>query len=111
MASLAALLQSYGAVLTAGDVIHVDTGVYNVGNIILGTNFSSITIQGPATGTGAVFDRGSISAGSNVFTFAGGDDITIDHLTLRNNNIAILALLNSGSDRLTISKCSGPAGS
>ena len=106
MASISALLQAYAGVLGVGDVIHVDTGTYPIAsNIVLGANVSGITIQGPTTGPGALIDRGNSASGSNDFTFTGGDDITIDHLTLAGASIAVFAGLNAGSDRLTVSNC------
>jgi len=106
MASLLAVLQTYGGSFAAGDVIHVDTGNYAVGtNMVLGTNVSGITIQGPSTGPGAVFDRGSSSSGTQNFTMNGADDVIIDHLTLKGANIALLAASGIGSERLTVSNC------
>ncbi|MBK8019199.1 MAG: hypothetical protein IPK20_22685 [Betaproteobacteria bacterium] len=75
MASLAALLRAYD--LDAGDVIYVDTGLYNLAtNVVLSSDDSGVTIVG-ASGHGSVLDRGNTTNGAWALQFAGADDVTL----------------------------------
>ncbi|HEX2974201.1 MAG TPA: right-handed parallel beta-helix repeat-containing protein, partial [Tepidisphaeraceae bacterium] len=112
MASLAALLTAYD--LSAGDVIHVDTGTYYLtDNILLGAQHSGLRIEGPANAT-ALLNRatqviGSAytgrAIGSYVFELRGASDITLDHLSLTGGQYGLYASDQSDSDRLTVSNC------
>lgn len=69
MASLAALIAAYD--LNAGDVIHVDTGNYELlRNIVLTAEDSGVRIEGPLVGT-ALLNRGNTSSGSYGIELAG----------------------------------------
>ena len=102
MASLYALLSAYD--LDPGDVVHVDTGNYSlVRNVTLGASDSGVTIQGPAIGQ-AVLNRGNANSGSYAFEMTGGDDVTLDRLTITGAYDGVHADANIGSDRLTITR-------
>ena len=92
MATVTAVLASYD--LENGDIIHVDTGTYNVTrNIQMNASDSGVTIAGPPGNT-AVFDRGGIYAGL-IFELQGIDDVTFDHLTLTDSYTAIWSDYNN----------------
>ena len=60
MATLAALLDAYD--LDPGDIVHVDTGHYDLlRTLVLGNQDSGLRIEGPPT-AGAVLDRGNWDA-------------------------------------------------
>ena len=70
MATLAALLQAYN--LGPADTIYVDTGNYTMlRNVVLDAQHSGVTIVGPATGPGAIFNRGNTNPGSYDFQMTG----------------------------------------
>ena len=96
MRSLGALLRSW--TLSPGDVIYVDSGDYSIAfDIVLGTQHSGLTVQGPTNGAEATLDRGG---GSAILQFAGADDVTVRNLSLTN---AKAAVYGSGSG-VTIEK-------
>ncbi len=74
MASLAALLRLYD--LKPGDIVYIDTGVYQVfQNIALnaddsGAAANAVTLQGPTNGNAAILDRSSTRSDAAVFDFA-----------------------------------------
>ena len=100
MASLAALLRAYD--LDLGDVIHMDTGVYDLAtNILLEAQDSGVTIRGPqGAGHAAVLNRGNTA--QSVFQFAGADDVTIEYLSLTGAQYAVDGSDNVDSDRITL---------
>ena len=102
MASLAALLRAYD--LDAGDVIYVDTGVYNLAtNIVLGAEDSGVTIRGPVLAThDAVLDRGNTASNAYVFLFAGADDVTLEYLNVTGAHRAIVTNGATGNDRIAL---------
>ncbi|HYV35271.1 MAG TPA: IPT/TIG domain-containing protein [Gemmataceae bacterium] len=104
MATLAALLQAYP--VGPGDTVYVDTGNYAVlHNIILDATHSGVTIIGPASGPGAVLNRGNIKTGSYVFQLQGAVTVTISQFTITGGFDGIHASINVGSTGLTVSNC------
>ncbi|MFN7333087.1 MAG: right-handed parallel beta-helix repeat-containing protein, partial [bacterium] len=104
MASLEALLRNYD--LNPGDVIYVDSGIYNLANdLVIGNSDSGVRIVGPADRS-AIFDRGSVASGARAFVLENADGITFENLEIRNSSTGIFANLaqgaNTGSDGLTI---------
>ncbi len=100
MASLAALIAAYD--LNPGDVIHVDTGIYDlVRNIVIGSEDSGVRIEGPALGT-ALLNRGNSSSGSYGIELAGADDVTLTRLSVTGGEYGIYASTTADSDNLTI---------
>ena len=102
VASLPALLTAYS--FGPGDVIHVDTGTYDlITNVRLLPSDSGVTIVGPTTGTGtAVFNRGNANSGAFTFELAGATDVTLDHLGITGGYAGVEAN-DTGSQRLTVS--------
>ncbi|MCC7081093.1 MAG: right-handed parallel beta-helix repeat-containing protein [Burkholderiales bacterium] len=102
MASLAALLRAYD--LDPGDVIHVDTGVYNLTtNIVLTAQDSGVTIRGPVLIThDAVLDRGNTGNTAMVFQFTGATDVTLESLNLTGGFEGIDVIGSTGNDRVTL---------
>lgn len=102
-ASIQAVLDAYDFEL--GDVLYVDTGVYNLTvNIVLEAEDSGVTIQGPVlAGHAAVLNRGNTSTGSYVFEFRGADDVSLDHLHMTGGYQGIVAGTDVDSDRLVVS--------
>ncbi len=106
MASLAALLRLYD--LKPGDIVYIDTGVYQVfQNIALtaddsGTAADAVTLQGPTNGNAAILDRSSSRSDAAVFDFAGADYLKLSNLTLRNVTTGIHYLNNGGSTNTTL---------
>ncbi len=99
MSSLSAMLSAY--TFEPGDVIHVDSGNYQlIKSLTLTAGHSGIRIEGPATGT-ATLDRNNSSF--NVIDLQNADDLTIDRLSIRGGYYGIYAYSGSDSDRLTIS--------
>ena len=82
LASLNVLLQNY--VLTPGDTINIDSGIYTVSrNIELTAEHSGIRIQGPVVGThAAVFNRGNLSTNSFLFHLRDATNVTLDSVEL-----------------------------
>lgn len=102
VASLAALLTAYH--FAPGDLIHVDTGTYNVTiNLRLTAQDSGVTIVGPSTST-ALFNRGNSSSGTDVFELDGAINVTLEHLTATGGNNGIY-VPDLGSTGLTVSNC------
>lgn len=109
MASLTALLTAYD--LDPGDVIHVDSGTYQIaGTIVISAQDSGVRIRGPQAVSGtapsseAVLNRGGQTASSQIlFDLQNADDVTLEGLTLTNAFKAIHAAANADSDRLTVS--------
>ena len=80
MASLAALLSAYD--FDPGDVIHVDTGTYNLSTNIMSTSDDQgVTIQGPSTGD-AILNRGDTGTSKYAVELNNADDVTLEHLAL-----------------------------
>ena len=102
VASLPALLTAY--TFGPGDVIHVDTGTYDlIKNVRLSPADSGVSIAGPATGTGAaLFNRGNTNSGAFTFELAGATDVTLDHLAITGAYAGVEAN-DTGSQRLTVS--------
>ncbi len=109
MASLAALLRLYD--LKPGDIVYIDTGVYQVfQNIALnaddsGTATNAVTLQGPTNGNAAIFDRSSSRGDAAAFDFAGADYLKLSHLTLRNATTGVHYLSDAGSANTTLQFC------
>ncbi|MEZ6109576.1 MAG: hypothetical protein R3C99_00775 [Pirellulaceae bacterium] len=81
MASLAALLDAYD--LGPGDVVHIDTGVYQTPrNIVITANDAASRFKVRRTVRPATFDRGNISNGSYVPELNDADGVTISHLSI-----------------------------
>ena len=98
---MAALLTAYD--LDPGDVIHVDTGVYELErNVVLEPQDSGVRIEGPWTGA-AVLDRGNPLQGSYVIELAGADDVTLDRLQLTGAYHGMYGSAEADSDRITVS--------
>ncbi len=106
MASLAALLRLYD--LKPGDIVYIDTGVYQVfQNIALnaddgGTAANLVTLQGPTNGNAAILDRSSTRSDAAVFDFAGADYLKLSNLTLRNVSTGVHYLNNGGSNNTAL---------
>src|SRR6266567_2728448 len=92
MASLAALLNVYK--FKAGDTIYVDSGTYNIPTQIVlnaqdsGVSGNPVRIVGAGNGQ-TVFDRGSTAAGTAVFRFSGGHDVSLEALTLKHGETTV----------------------
>ncbi|MBI1396537.1 MAG: tandem-95 repeat protein, partial [Betaproteobacteria bacterium] len=100
MASLLALLNAYD--LDAGDVIYVDTGVYDLAaNIVLQAQDSGVRIVGAGMGN-TILDRGNTTSTSSVFVLADADDVSIEGMTLRGGYFGILADTGANADRITV---------
>jgi parallel beta-helix repeat protein len=112
MASLPALLAAYD--LDAGDVIHMDSGTYRIyRNAAFTSQDSGVRVEGPSVlPTGqvqqatATIDRGNPLGNQVVVEMAGGDDVTIDYLSLTGGNVGVWAAAGVQSDRLTVSHTS-----
>jgi parallel beta-helix repeat protein len=102
MASLAALLRAYD--LDAGDIVYVDTGIYNLAtNIVFEIDDSGVTVQGPqGVGHVALLNRGNTAAGRAVFQLNGADDVTLAHLAMTGGQIGIVAAVGVDSDRIVV---------
>jgi Ca2+-binding RTX toxin-like protein len=105
MASLAALLNVYQ--LKAGDAVYVDSGTYNIPTQILlnaqdsGAAGKPIRIVGAGNGQ-TVFDRGSTAAGTAVFRFSGGHDVSLEGLTLKRGETTVDISAGAGSVDVTL---------
>ena len=100
VASLPALLVAYS--FGPGDVIHVDTGTYNlIRNARLSPSDSGVTIVGPSTAS-ALMNRGNLNYGADVFELAGATDVVLDHLGITGGFVGVAAN-DTGSKRLTVS--------
>jgi parallel beta-helix repeat protein len=102
MASLYALINFYD--LGPGDVVQVDTGTYTLyRNLLMTLDDSGVRVEGPATAV-AQFDRTNKNTSSYSVEFAGGDDITLDHLTFFGAYHGVVGNYDtSDSDRVTLS--------
>ncbi|HEV3343905.1 MAG TPA: right-handed parallel beta-helix repeat-containing protein, partial [Pirellulales bacterium] len=102
VASLAALLTAYH--FQPGDVIHVDTGTYNLTqNIRLTAQDSGVTIVGPSTAT-ALLNRGNTNSGTDVFELDGATNVTLQYLSVTGGNNGIY-VPDTGSTGLSVSNC------
>jgi hypothetical protein len=86
-ATIQGLLLAY--TLGAGDVIFAASGTYTLTTSITLTATNSgtgpsdeFTIEGPASGPAAVFNRGNYTSGQDVFDIQAGSYITIEDLTV-----------------------------
>ncbi len=101
MASLSALIAAYD--LDPGDVIHVDSGNYNlIQNIVLTNQDSGVRIEGPANQS-AILNRNNTNGTSFIFELQNADQITVDRFTLTGGYAAVLANSTSDSDQFTLS--------
>ncbi|MCP3910708.1 MAG: hypothetical protein GY713_07120, partial [Actinomycetia bacterium] len=103
MASIAGLLRAYD--LDAGDVVHVDTGVYNLPtNITITADDAGVEIRGPVDpleeGHQALLDRGNSNSGNYVFVLSNADDVTLSHLAITGGYRGIYASNSSDSDNV-----------
>jgi Ca2+-binding RTX toxin-like protein len=101
--SLAALLGEID--LNPGDVIYVDTGIYDIStNLLVTADQAGIRIQGPVgSGHSAILDRGNLSPESYVFELQDADNVTLDHLGIRGGQYGIFAGSDSDSDFVVVS--------
>ncbi|MEM7314865.1 MAG: right-handed parallel beta-helix repeat-containing protein, partial [Planctomycetota bacterium] len=101
-ATIRSVLESFS--LEAGDVILVDTGTYDLTvNVVVEADDSGVTIRGPVTGGHeAVLNRGNTSSGSYGIELLGGDDVTIENLSITGANSGVYIGEGSDSDRVTI---------
>ena len=75
-------------------------------NIILTTDDSGVTIQGPVgMGHQALLDRSNAGTSSFVFELNDADDITLSHLAITGGYHGIYASNTSYSYYLTVSDC------
>ncbi|MBI9016788.1 MAG: right-handed parallel beta-helix repeat-containing protein [Phycisphaerae bacterium] len=81
MSSLSALLDIYD--LGPGDIVYVDSGVYNViNNLVIDSSDAGVAIIGPTeAGHEALFDRNDISSGSNVLELLDADNVVIENMS------------------------------
>ena len=87
MASISAVLDQYD--LGPGDIIHVDTGVYNLlRNVLITAGDSGVLIQGPAGNT-AVIDRKSVTGYG--FEVRGATGVTLDQLAITGGKYGVWA--------------------
>ena len=104
MASLAALLNVYK--LQPGDIVYVDSGTYTLPTEITfgatqsGTAANPIRIVG--AGATTILDRGTIASNASVFRFAGGHDISIESMVLKEGGSTVNVLANSGSTDVSL---------
>ncbi|MEO1525824.1 MAG: right-handed parallel beta-helix repeat-containing protein [Planctomycetota bacterium] len=102
MADLRALVQAYD--LGPGDVVHVDTGDYELlRNLFLDASDSGVAIRGPSGAQTATLTRDNSTSLSRVVELTGADDITLDSLSLTGANIGVHAGANVDSDGVTLS--------
>ncbi len=104
MATLAALLQAY--TLGAGDIIYVDTGNYTLlRNVVLGAQDSGVTIVGPSTGPGAIFNRANTNPSSYDIQMTGGTNVSLAYLTLTGGLDGLYGSSSANSTYLTVANC------
>ena len=101
MRSISALVRAWG--LKAGDMIHVDAGLYNLlQNTVFTSAHNGASIIGYSNSSypdrKAVFNRGNQETGSEVFVFSGSEGITIKGLQITGANIGILADAGAAGD-------------
>ena len=101
-ASIRSVLDSYD--IEPGDVILVDTGIYNLGaNIPITTEDQGVTIRGAQLpGHASVVDRGNTSSGQYVFDLQQATDVTIENLTISGAHDGVHASSGSNSHNFTI---------
>ncbi|MCW5626307.1 MAG: right-handed parallel beta-helix repeat-containing protein, partial [Burkholderiales bacterium] len=101
-ATIRGILEAYD--LDDGDLIRVDTGVYNLtANIVLDAQDSGVTIEGPTLeGRQAVINRGNTASTAYVFQLNGADDVTLRSLLIRGGYYGVYAANGVGSDDFTI---------
>ena len=99
-ASIRAILDTYD--LNDGDIIFVDTGVYNVtANILVEYADSGVTILGPsAIDHQALLSRGATGAGNYVFELDDAHYITLKYLTITGAHTGVY--VGNGSTNLTL---------
>jgi parallel beta-helix repeat protein len=86
-----------------GDRIHVDTGVYDIGNtMVLGESASGITIVGP-TGNGQATLRTRTPFEGVIMEIAGADDVAISHLAFVDGSDGIRVRATRDSRNIVIS--------
>jgi hypothetical protein len=108
MANLAALIAAYS--LGPSDVVHVDTGTYNLlRTVVLTAQHSGVEIAGPTAAT-ALLQRGLTGPAStfiprlgSVVELRGAANVTLDHLSLTNAFSGIYAADDAGATGLTVS--------
>ena len=107
MATLAAVLASYD--LESGDVVHMDTGTYELfHNLLILPQDSGVRIEGAGAATGAaagtgpvtLLDRNNVNA--LLFDIRSADDVTLDHLSLTGAATAVYTYFGAHSDRVTV---------
>ena len=104
MATLSALLQVYSFV--PGDIVNIGAGTYNLSsNILLTAQDSGVTIEGPSSGSAAVFNRGNTNSSSYVVQLQSATNVTLEYLTLTGAVDGVAALSGSASTDLTVSDC------
>ena len=87
----------------AGDVIYVDTGTYNLStNVLLTAVDSGVTIEGPSSGTGAVFNRGDTGQVEVRVRAGRGYNVTLDHLSITGGYAGIYTDTSSNSSGLHV---------
>ncbi len=97
MADLTALFNAY--TFGPGDVIHVDSGTYNLlQNVVIPAQDSGVTIEGPSDGS-AILNRGSTLSSSDVIQLAGASNVTLENLQLTGGYAGIGG---TGSSGLTV---------
>lgn len=100
MASLPALLATY--LLGTGDVVHVDTGTYNLLKNARVTS-SGLRIEGPP-GQTALLSRSNLTlSGSTVLAVDGADDLTLSRLALTGGYVGLA--VSNDADRVRIEDC------
>ncbi len=107
MLSLAALIAAYD--LDPGDVVYVDTGVYELlSNLVLTEEESGVTFRGYLNGQqlATVLRRDDYDYNRHVFELIGADNVTLQNLDIRGGHISVYAADASDSDDLAIIGCS-----
>jgi len=101
-ASIRSVLETYN--LGSGDVILVDTGVYEVGvNIVITSADAGVEIRGPELdGHTALLDRGNTTSGSYVIKLSNADDVILSNLSITGGQYGIFASSSSDSDNVVI---------
>ena len=101
-ASLQALLNAYD--FKPGDIILIDTGLYNLStNLLVDAQDSGVVIRG-AVSHASVLNRGNTNSGQYAFVLGNGTtDVTLDRVTLTGGQYGFVANDNSGSNHFTLS--------
>ncbi len=101
MSTLSALIAAYQP--SAGDIIYVDVGNYDLDkNIVLTAQNSGLRIQGPNNGS-ALLNRANTSSGSYAIELINADNLTLDRISITGGYNGLFAAANSDSDNLTFS--------